>query len=335
LEPETIEKPIMIDLSTKFAGLTLKSPVIVSSSGLTNSIERIKKIAAAGAGAVVMKSLFEEQINYEVGNLSAESDYPEAEDYVRTYARENSLDNYLSLITEAKKFVDIPVIASINCVSGDEWIDFAKRIEDSGADALELNIYFLPINKEKDPREYEKAYLNLVAEVKSKTAMPVIVKLGPGFSNVTWMVNQLYMRGAAAVVLFNRFYAPDIDTDDFTFGSAEVLSSPAELRNSLRWIGIVSSQVEEIDLAASTGVHSGMAVVKQILAGADAVQVCSVLYRNGIDYIRDMLTEMKKWMEKKGYETPDQFRDKMNYSSLADPSVYERAQFIKYFSKMH
>ena len=138
----------MIDLSTKFAGLTLKSPVIVSSSGLTSSIERLKKISAAGAGAVVMKSLFQEQINYEVGNLSAESDYPEAQDYVRTYARENSLDNYLSLITEAKGFVDIPVIASINCVSANEWIDFAKRIEDSGADALELNIYFLPIDKD-------------------------------------------------------------------------------------------------------------------------------------------------------------------------------------------
>ena len=324
----------MIDLTTKYAGLTLKSPVIVSSSGLTDSLERIKKIAAAGAGAVVLKSLFEEQINFEVNNLSSESDYPEAQDYVRTYARENSLDNYLSLITEAKAFVDIPVIASINCVSSDEWTDFAKKIEESGADALELNIYFLPIDKEKDSRVYEKVYLNLVEEVKSKTSLPLIVKLGSGFSNITWMVNQLYLRGVAAVVLFNRFYAPDIDTDDFTFGSAEVLSSPAELRNSLRWIGIVSSQVDQIDLAASTGVHSGMAVVKQILAGADAVQVCSVLYRNGIEYIRDMLTEMKKWMEKKGYENPGQFRNKMNYSSLDDPSIYERAQFIKYFSKM-
>jgi len=324
----------MIDLSTKFAGLNLKSPVIVSSSGLTSSIERIKKIAAAGAGALVMKSLFEEQINYEVGNLSDGSDYPEAQDYVRTYARENSLDNYLSLITTAKEFVDIPVIASINCVSAAEWIDFAERIEDSGADALELNIYFLPIDKDKDPREYEKVYLNLVSEVKAKTDMPLIIKLGPGFSNITWMVNQLYLRGAAAVVLFNRFYAPDINTEDFTFGSAEVLSSPAELRNSLRWIGIVSSQLDQMDLAASTGVHSGMAVVKQILAGADAVQICSVLYRNGIDYIRDMIAEMKKWMEKHGYDNPGQFRGKMNYSSLNDPSVYERAQFIKYFSKM-
>ena len=178
-------------------------------------------------------------------------------------------------------------------------------------------------------------YLDLVSRVKEKTSLPVIVKLGIGFSNITWMVNQLYLRGAAAVVLFNRFYTPDINTTDFTFGSSEVLSSPADLRNPLRWIGIVSSQVDKIDLAASTGVHSGMAVIKQILAGATAVQVCSVLYRNGIDYIRDMIAEMKKWMEKNQYETPGDFRGKMNYSSLEDPSVYERSQFIKYFSQMH
>ncbi|MCK5134839.1 MAG: dihydroorotate dehydrogenase-like protein [Bacteroidales bacterium] len=325
----------MIDLSTTYAGLTLKSPVIVSSSGLTNSIERIKKIAYAGAGAVVLKSLFEEQIMYEVSTLSAGSDYPEAEDYLRTYTRENSLDSYLSIIRGAKDMVDIPIMASINCVKATEWIDFTKQIENAGADALELNIYFLPLEKDKDPREYEKMYLDLVSRVKEKTSLPVIVKLGIGFSNITWMVNQLYLRGAAAVVLFNRFYTPDINTTDFTFGSSEVLSSPADLRNPLRWIGIVSSQVDKIDLAASTGVHSGMAVIKQILAGATAVQVCSVLYRNGIDYIRDMIAEMKKWMEKNQYETPGDFRGKMNYSSLEDPSVYERSQFIKYFSQMH
>ena len=325
----------MINLSTTYAGLTLKSPVIVSSSGLTNSIERIKKIAHAGAGAVVLKSLFEEQIIHEVSNLSDGNDYPEANDYIRTYARENSLESYLSIIRGAKDLVDIPVIASINCVSGTEWVDFAGKIESAGADALELNIYFLPINKDKDPREYEKAYLDLVSSVKEKTSLPVIVKLGNGFSNVTWMVNQLYIRGAAAVVLFNRFYAPDINTTDLSFGSSEVLSSPADLSNSLRWIGIVSSQVPEIDLAASTGVHSGMAVIKQILAGAAAVQVCSVLYRNGIDYLRDMIAEMKKWMETHQYENTGDFKGKMNYSRLDDPSVYERAQFIKYFSKMH
>lgn len=325
----------MIDLNITYAGLALKSPVIVSSSGLTGSVERIKKIAQAGAGAVVLKSLFEEQIKHEEGKLSEGSDYPEAADYIRTYARENSLDDYLSLIRGAGEQVDIPVIASINCVRADEWIDFASSIEDAGADAIELNIYFLPIDKDKDPRTYEKAYLELVSKVKEKTKLPLIVKLGPGFSNITWMVHQLYQRGARAVVLFNRFYAPDINTNDLSFISSEVLSSPADIRNSLRWIGIVSSQVEEIDLAASTGVHSGLAVVKQILAGAKAVQICSVLYRNGIDYIHDMITEMKKWMEKHGYTSPDDFRGKMNYNSLRDPSVYERAQFMKHFSQMH
>jgi dihydroorotate dehydrogenase (fumarate) len=325
----------MIDLSTNFAGLSLKSPIIVSSSGLSSSVDRIKKMAAAGAGAIVMKSLFEEQINFEISNISEGQDYPEASDYIRTYARENSLGQYLAAIKEAKDAVDIPVIASINCVSASEWIDFAGKIEDAGADALELNIYFLPINKETDPREYEKTYLNLVSEVKKKSALPLIIKLGNGFSNITWMVNQLYHRGAAAVVLFNRFYAPDINTDDLSFGSAEVLSTPAELRSSLRWIGIVSSQVDQLDLAASTGVHSGIAVVKQILAGAKAVQICSVLYRNGLDYIRDMTTEMLKWMEKNQYKSLDDFRGKMNYGSLDDPSVYERAQFMKYFSSMH
>ena len=325
----------MIDLSITFAGLKMKSPIIVSSSGLSSSLERIRKMATAGAGAVVMKSLFEEQIMHEATNLLAESDYPEAGDYIRTYARENSLDSYLSLLSSAKEAVDIPVMASINCVSGDEWIDFAGKIEEAGADALELNIYFLPIDKEKDPREYEKAYLELVSKVKKLTSLPIIVKLGNGFSNITWMVNQLYIRGVAAVVLFNRFYAPDINTDDLSFGSSEVLSSPAELRNSLRWIGIVSSQVDQLDLAASTGVHSGMAVVKQILAGATAVQVCSVLYRNGVDYIKEMITEMKKWMEKNQFESAADFRGRMNYSSLKDPSVYERAQFMKYFSSMH
>jgi len=325
----------MIDLTTSYAGLTLKSPLIASSSGLTNSVERIKKIAAAGGGAVVLKSLFEEQILHEIGSMAAGSDYPEAGDYLRTYARENSVDNYLSMIRDAKKAVEIPVIASINCISGAEWIDFARKIEEAGADALELNIYFLPIDKEKDPRTYEKEYLDLVSGVKQKTSLPLVIKLGSGFSNITWMVNQLSMRGASAVVLFNRFYTPDINTSDLTFGSSEVLSSPADLRHSLRWIGIISSQVEQIDLAASTGVHSGLAVAKQILAGAKAVQVCSVLYRNGIGYLRDMISELKNWMEKHQYESPGDFRGVMNYKSLKDPAVYERAQFIKYFSNMH
>ena len=290
----------MIDLTTRYAGLTLKSPVIVSSSGLTSSVDRITKMASAGAGAVVLKSLFEEQILHEIGQMATQTDYPEAGDYLKTYARENSLESYLSLIRKAKESVDIPVMASINCISGSEWVDFAAKIEKAGADALELNIYFLPIEKEKEPRRYEQAYLDLVSEVKKNTSLPLI-----------------------------------INTDDLTFGSAEVLSSPADLSHSLRWIGIVSSQVKKMDLAASTGVHSGMAVVKQILAGASAVQVCSVLYRNGVEYIRNLTGEMKKWMEKHQFESPDDFRGRLNYSNLKDPAIYERAQFIRYFSQMH
>ncbi|HDS06947.1 MAG TPA: dihydroorotate dehydrogenase-like protein [Bacteroides sp.] len=325
----------MIDLSTTYAGLKLKSPFIVSSSGLTASAERITKMAAAGAGAVVLKSLFEEQIMYEVGSMAEGSGHTEAEDYLKAYSRESSLDDYLSLIHKAREKAKIPVMASINCMRSKEWVEFAGRIQEAGADAIELNIYFLPMDREKNPRDYEAAYLDVAASVKEQVSIPVIVKLGSEFSSITWMVDQLYKRGIAAVVLFNRFYAPDINPDDLSFGSAEVLSSPADIRHSLRWVGIISSRIGKMDVAASTGVHSGMAAVKQILAGATAVQVCSVLYRNGIGYLRDMTGEMRKWMEKREYESLKDFRGKMNYGNLKDPSVYERAQFIKYFSRIH
>jgi dihydroorotate dehydrogenase (fumarate) len=325
----------MIDLSVKYAGLTLKSPIIVSSSGLTSSVTRIKKIAEAGAGAVVLKSLFEEQIQFEIGKMETGGDYPEATDYLKTYARENSINNYLQLIREAKAEVDIPVIASVNCYSSDEWVDFTAQMEEAGADAIELNVYYIANDKRKNPREYEDVYMQIIEAVKKKVSIPVIVKLGLHFTNLTWMAEQLSIKGADAVVLFNRFYAPDINTDDLTMGSAEVLSSPADLRTSLRWVGIISSEVDGLDISASTGVHSGLGAVKQILAGAEAVQVCSVLYRNGVDYLREIVAEFKGWMEKKQYNSVDEFKGSMSYSNIKDPAAYERAQFIKYFSKMH
>ncbi|MCF8225548.1 MAG: dihydroorotate dehydrogenase-like protein [Bacteroidales bacterium] len=325
----------MVDLSVKYAGLDLKSPLVVSSSGLTSSVNRIKKIARAGAGAVVLKSLFEEQIEYEIGQMETGDGYPEAADYLKAYARENSVSNYLQLIRDAKDAVNIPVIASVNCYSSDEWTDFTAKMEEAGADALELNIYFIANDKHKDPREYEQAYLNIVEEVKKKVTIPVIIKLGMHFTNLSWMAEQLSIRGASGIVLFNRFYAPDINTDDFTMGASAVLSTPAEIRNSLRWVGIISSEVDKLDIAASTGVHNGLGAVKQILAGAEAVQVCSVLYRNGVEYLRNIIAELKNWMEKKQYQSISEFKGKMNYSSIKDPAIYERAQFIKYFSKLH
>lgn len=325
----------MIDISVKYAGLPLKAPIIVSSSGLTSSVPRIEKIADAGAGAVVLKSLFEEQIQYEIGNMDTGGNYPEAADYLQTYAKENSVNSYIQLIREAKNAVDIPVIASVNCYSSNEWVGFTSQMEEAGADAIELNIYFIANDKRKDPREYEAVYLKILEDVKKKVSVPVIVKLGMNFTNLTWLADQLLHRGAAGIVLFNRFYAPDINTKNLTMGSAEVLSSPADIRNSLRWVGILSSEVDGLDISASTGVHNGLGAVKQLLAGAEAVQVCSVLYRNGVDYIREIISEIKDWMEKKKYNSIGEFRGKMSYSNIKDPAAYERAQFIKYFSKMH
>lgn len=331
----TIKLNVMTDLSVEYAGLKLRSPIIVSSSGLTNSVSRIEKIAASGAGAVVLKSLFEEQIQFEITEMEAASDYPEAGDYIKTYARENSVGNYLNLIREVKSAVDIPVIASVNCHSSDEWVDFTSRMEEAGADALELNIFYIGSDRRKDPRDYEAVYLNILSSVKEKVSIPVTVKLGSHFTNLTWMVDQLQQRGAAAVVLFNRFYAPDIDINEFTIGAAEIFSTPAEIRNSLRWVGILSSEVSQLDVAASTGVHNAAGVVKQLLAGAAAVQVCSVLYKNGVEYVNRMNSELKDWMEKKQYRSISEFRGKMSYQNFENPEAYERAQFIKYFSKHH
>lgn len=325
----------MANLHVSYAGLKLRNPLIVSSSGLTSSLDRIRKLYNLGAGAVVLKSLFEEQIKFESNSLSEGTDYPEAYDYVRAYTRENSVSEYLDLIREAKRAVHIPIIASINCLSAGEWLDFATRIESAGADALELNVYFLPNNKEKNALDYERIYFDLLTRVKELIKIPVIFKIGSQFTNPTHLVNQFYFRKADGVVLFNRFYAPDIDLDDMTFTSADVLSSPSDFRNTFRWIGIISSAVPNLNISASTGVHSGDAVIKLLLAGAQTVQVCSVLYKNGMDYLTELIDKLESWMLKNNYKTVDEFRGKMNYSGISDPSVYERAQFMKYFSNLH
>jgi len=325
----------MANLSTTFAGLKLRNPFIISSSGITSSLEKIRKLDSLGAGAVVLKSLFEEQINHELNNNLAGADYPEAFDYVKTYVRENNLAEYLNLIRDAKRAVHIPVIASINCITASEWMSFAGQIEEAGADALELNVFFLPLNKEKSSLEYEKIYFDLIEGVKKKIKIPVIIKLGYHFTNLTGLVNQLYFRKADGVVLFNRFYEPDINIADFKITSSEIFSSPSDIRNSLRWVGIISSQVPQIDIAASSGIHSGEAAVKQILAGAKAVQLCSVLYKNGIEFLPKIIDRFESWMIEQNYKSIEEFCGKMNYSNVGDPALYERSQFIKYFSSQN
>jgi len=325
----------MVNLSTRYLGLDIKTPLIVSSSGLTGSVEKIQKLEQLGVGAVVLKSLFEEQIRFEAGTELKNGDYPEAYDYITGYSKMNSVEEYLKLIEQAKKSIKIPVIASLNCISSDEWVSFAKNIENAGADALELNIFFMASRKELSAEKIEDLYYDLVVKIKNVTRLPIAVKMGSQFTNLAAMVNNLYLRGASGVVLFNRFYEPDMDIENMQLTSSDVFSSPSDIRLSLRWVGILSDKIENIDIAASTGVHDGKAVIKQILAGAKAVQVCSVLYKKGEEHVKVMLGEIEAWMTGKGYNSIDEFRGKLSYRQIPDPSMYERSQFMKYFSSYH
>lgn len=322
----------MINLETKYLGLTLRNPLIISSSGLTDSVEKIKLAAEYGAGAVVLKSIFEEQINFEAGVLQGNSDYPEASDYISYYTRSHSLDNYLKFIKEAKEAVDIPVIPSINCVSATDWIDYAVKIEEAGADALEVNMFFLPVNKSLSPEKAENVYFELVAKLRAVITIPFAIKLGQRFSNLFYLIDQMYNRGANGVVLFNRYFEPDIDINSMNVIPAAVFSSPEEKRDVLRWIAMASSLNHRISLSASTGVHDGGDLIKYLLAGADTVQMCSILYKNGHEYIKDVLDEVVSWMKEKNFKSIDEFRAKLDYENFADAGKYERAQFMKYFS---
>jgi dihydroorotate dehydrogenase (fumarate) len=258
--------------------------------------------------------------------------YPEAADYLSAYVKNNTIEKYLSLIQESKEKVNIPVIASVNCVSVGEWVSFAKMAEEAGADALELNVYVLPTSTKYDSERYETRYYDIVTAVKNETKIPVAVKLGQHFTNLPSFINNLYKRGADAVVLFNRFYAPDINIDKIEFTPADILSSPQEIRNSLRWVGLISSVVEEIEVCASTGIHNSSAVIKQLLAGASAVQVCSALYKNGPEYIKTLTDELKQWMNKNTFDEVKEFIGRLNYKRIKDPKVFERSQFMKYYS---
>jgi dihydroorotate dehydrogenase (fumarate) len=322
----------MSNLSTRYLGLDLRSPVIVSSSGLTDSLDKLKAAEDNLAGAVVLKSLFEEQINHEAGRLQLSSDYPEASDYISAYTKAHSLDNYLKLIQEAKASLEIPVIPSINCISSDDWTDFARHIENAGADAIEINVFYLPTDTKVGSGEAEKLYFDLIERIKRTVTIPVAIKIGPRFSNLLYMADQFYNRGVEGIVMFNRFFEPDIDVNTINITPAAVFSTPDDKRHVLRWVAMVDAMVEKISIAASTGVHSGQDVAKYILAGADAVQVCSALYRHGIEYLTDINDSLNRWMEQKEFASVDSFKGKLNYKNINEPGRYERAQFMRYFS---
>ena len=325
----------MIDISTEFAGLKLKNPVIAGSCGLTGSIEQIKEIEKAGAGAVVLKSIFEEEITNEYEKILEEAQRDNRHeidlDYFDYKIKQDNLANYIALIRDAKEAVSIPVIASINCVSAHEWTFFAKKIEEAGADALELNIFITPSDTSKTSDEKEKVYFNIINNITSKINIPVIVKMSYYFTDLGGMIKKLSETKIKGLVLFNRFFSPDIDIKVNKIIPVNIFSTPDELPTSLRWIAISGNNVS-CDLAASTGVHNGEGLIKQILAGADAVQIASTMYKNGIGIIKEMITYLENYMKEKNYEKISYFQGLMSRKHTQNPELYERVQFMRYFS---
>jgi len=324
----------MEKLTTNYLGLTLKSPLIVSSSRLTSTIENLKEAEKNGAGAVVLKSLFEEQIIHYISTLSASPGYPEADDYISYYTKSHSVDEYLDLIRNAKKCLGIPVIPSINCFSSKGWTDFARNIADSGADAIEINLFFMPLDRKRSASDSEKIYFELIEKLKATITIPIALKIGNKFSNILYMIDQFYMRGIEGVVMFNRFYEPDIDIKKMEIIPASIFSTASERRYVLRWIAMASAQGIKIDISASTGVHSGDDAVRYLLAGADTVQVCSVLYQKGMSFLKTMNQQIKEWMAKNSFKNINDFRGKLNWLNYEKPAVFERTQFMKYFSSV-
>lgn len=331
----------MADLSTKYLGLNLRNPIVAGSSGLTHSVKDIIEMEQNGAGAVVLKSIFEEQILLEAehklkkaqedGLMYAE--HSETFDYIDLHIKEKELSGYLNTIHEAKRNVSIPVIASVNAITSSEWTNFARQIEQAGADALELNIFVMPFNFDNDCAENEQATISILKKVKNLVKIPVSVKISPYFSNLGSLILKLEENGADGVVLFNRFSSPDIDIKNLKVTAADALSSPHEITNSLRWIAMMSNRVK-MSLAASTGIHDGEAVIKQLLAGAHVTQMVSTIYKNGPEIIPSILNFLTDWMEDRGFNYLDQFRGRLSQSATENPEVYERLQFMRYFSEI-
>jgi len=325
----------MPDLSTSYLGLQLKNPIIVGSSSLTDSVEKIKNLEDMGAAAVVLKSLFEEEIIMEMEETinsmtNRNFIFPESMDYMETIVKEDLLINYLALIADAKKAVEIPVIASINCVSSQKWTYFAKEIEKAGADALELNLFFLPSDNKRGEKEILEATLDIISKVKGIIRIPVSLKISAFQSNLIRFVEYIEQAGVEGIVLFNRSWMPDIDINHLVISSGFVLSSPSDLGNTLRWISIASGRVN-CDIAASTGVHDGAGLIKLLLAGAHACQIVSTLYVNETSHIRKMTDDLSKWMTAHEFNDINEFRGRLSQENSGNPAAWERVQFMKHF----
>ncbi len=324
----------MTDLQTSYLGLSLAHPVVVSACPLTGSVESLIRLQDAGAAAVVLPSLFEEQVEHDslsFGSLSDEAAFnPEAHGgYFPALDEYNTgADEYLDLLVAAKHELSIPVIASLNGTSEGGWIHYASALEGEGADAVELNIYHLAADSDLTGEEVEIRYLRLVEQVRAEIDVPLAVKIGPFFSSPANMIRRLAAAGADGVVLFNRFYQPDVDLDTLDIAPNLQLSSPTEMRLVLRWIGIAYGRVG-LDLAATTGVHDAEGAVKLILAGASVTMMASALLKHGPAHLRTVVDGLEQWFSERGYESLDQARGSISQQSVADPSSYERANYMR------
>jgi len=327
----------MIDLSTRYLGLSLASPLVASASPLSESLDNIRAMEDAGAAAVVLHSLFEEQIDVESEHLDrylshgAES-HPEALDYFPDLAGYNlGPDGYLEHLRRAKEAVGIPIIGSLNGVSTGGWIEFARKMQQAGADALELNIFYVPTDPALSGVQVERMYVDLVRDVKASVSIPVAVKLGHAFSAPANLARHLDVVGADGLVLFNRFYLPDFDLESLEVTPRLTLSSPYELLLRLHWVAILYGHVKA-DLAVTGGVHGSAQVLKSMMAGARVAMMTSAILQNGIEHFARVRADLLDWMEAHEYASIAQMQGSMSYRSVAEPAAFERANYMKVLS---
>jgi len=325
----------MANLTTKYLGLELKNPIVIGASELTNSVENIKTLAQAGAGAVVLKSLFEEQILMEIDSSRTNDingSYDHVENQMGFYLKNDSVQDYLNLIKEAKASVDIPIIASINCYDENEWIDFGMQVQEAGADAIEINLFVMPADTSVEGGQLEVDYKNVATKLLEVVDIPVSLKLSSYFSGLANYMMELSTLGVNGLVLFNKFYSPKVDIENEAIVSGSNRTSSYDNANTLRWMGILSGRVQ-CDLSASTGIHTSEDVISNLLVGATTTQMVSAIMNKGVAYIGDVLKGVESWMDKKGYASIDDFRGKLNQKNVENPMMWERVQFMKYFTE--
>lgn len=326
-----------MNTNTKYLGLDIASPIIAGSCGLTNDIENLKRLEAAGAGAVIIKSVFEEQIIFDIKrNLSmmAPTDsYGMSYEYVANHVADDSLGKHFDLIREAKKQLHIPVVGSINCYSFENWMTYTQRFQEAGCDALELNMAILPYETTLSYEDVDRLFSDIINTLKKSVSIPVSIKVSQHFTDMANFMQRLSWMGVNGITMFNKSLNVDIDTDKMQIVHAPSLSTPDEIYNTLRWVAILSKKLR-CDISASTGVHTANDVVKLLLAGAGTVQVVSSLYKNGVDYMRTLNDGLKEWMKGKGYESIDQFRGQLAVKANDQASMFFRTQFMKHFAEI-